>query len=378
MTLANECERLAVAWIVLVKTDSVFLTALSFAARKAPTTLVAPVAGEISDRMPRSRLLAATALYKAVVVAALGATTFYGSEDIPWLFLLVACSGLAQPFEVPCTQGLITDVVPRPLAMRGLALQSTGAKTVGAVGSLVGGLAIAAFGTVAPFFAGAGVFLAAAAAMATIPSAPRDSHATVSFHPRILVEAVTALARLTRRPVVGALLLTAFVVEIFGFAFGAVMPSLARDVLGVDVRGLGALSFALGIGAVAGMVALAMLGNPRRKGLLLTGVTVSYGLTLVAFAASGVFPVSLAIAAGVGASAALFDALQWTLLQQHVPYDQRGRVIAGWVFAISFGWVGQVALGAAAQAFGVRWALASAGALVMLTGFGAFGFLRSH
>jgi MFS family permease len=378
MTLANECERLAIAWIVLVKTDSVFLTALSFAVRKAPTTLVAPVAGEISDRMPRSRLLAATALYKAVVVAALGAITVSGSENMPWLFVLVACSGLSRPFEVSGTQGLITDLVPQRGAMRALALQSTGAKTVGAIGSLVGGLAIAGFGTAVPLFGGAALFVVAAAAMTTIPSTPRDSHAPISFHPRILLEAVGALAQLARRPVVGALLLTAFVVEIFGFAFGAVMPSLARDVLGADVRGLGALSFMLGLGAVAGMAALAMLGNPSRKGLLLTAVTVCYGLTLVAFAASGVFAVSLAIVMGVGAMAALFDAIQWTLLQQYVPDDQRGRVIAGWVFAISFGWVGQVALGATSQAFGVQWALASAGTLVVLVGLLAFRHLRTR
>jgi predicted MFS family arabinose efflux permease len=214
--------------------------------------------------------------------------------------------------------------------------------------------------------------------MATIPSTARDAHAAISFHPRIFRESASALAQLARRPVVGGLLLTAFVVEIFGFAFGAVMPSLARDVLGADVRGLGALNFMLGLGAVAGMAALATLGNPSRKGRLLTGVTVCYGLTLVGFAASGVFTVSLAIAVGVGAMAALFDAIQWTLLQQYVPDDQRGRVIAGWVFAISFGWVGQLALGAASQAFGVRWALGSAGALVVLAGIAAARSLRAR
>ena len=49
----------------------------------------------------------------------------------------------------------------------------------------------------------------------------------------------------------------------------------------------------------------------------------------------------------------------------------RGRAIGGWVFAIGFGWVGYLALGGAAETFGVQWALAATGAMVVLTGLAA-------
>ena len=58
-----------------------------------------------------------------------------------------------------------------------------------------------------------------------------------------------------------------------------------------------------------------------------------------------------------------------------MPDDLRGRVIGGWVLAISFGWVGQLALGAASQVVGVQWALAAAGAMVAVTGVAACGRL---
>ena len=83
------------------------------------------------------------------------------------------------------------------------------------------------------------------------------------------------------------------------------------------------------------------------------------------------FPLSLVLITGVGAMAAAFDAMQWILLQQHVPDHMRGRAIGGWVFAIGFGWIGHLALGGAAAAFGVQWALAAAGAMVLLTGAAA-------
>ena len=372
MALANQCEHLAVSWLVLVETDSVFLTAASFAARKVPSSLVAPVAGAISDQVSRSRMLAVTALYKAVSVALLGFLTLNGVDNIAWVFILVALSGIGQSFEVPATQGLITDIVPQRLAMKAVALQSTGARAVGAVGSLVGGLIITRFGIAATFFTGACVFLISTIAMLTMPHGRGDNHIRNVVQPGILLESLKALAKLIRLPVVGTLLLVAFVVEMFGFAYNAVLPSVARDLLFVDASGLGTLTLMAGFGGVIGVAILATLGYFPRKGLLLIGITIGYGLMLIGFAASGIFAVSIILIMGVGAMAAVFDAMQWTLLQQHVPDGLRGRAIGGWVFAISFGWIGQLTLGAVSQAIGVQWALAGAGGLVILTGLASY------
>ena len=372
MALANQCERLAVGWLVLAETNSVFLTAASFAARKALGSLVAPVAGHISDRVSRSRLLAATAVYKSVIVGLLGVLTLHRPDNIGWVFILVALSGIAQSFEIPATQGLITDAVPQRLAMKAVALQSTGARAVGAFGSLVSGLAITSFGVPAPFFTGAGAFLIGAIVMTRLPRGRFDSYVSGVVSPGILLEAGKALASLIRLPVVRILLLAALVVEMFGFAYSAVLPSVARDVLQVGADGLGTLTLMAGCGAVIGVATLAALGYFQRKGLLLISVTVGYGLMLIGFAASRIFLLSVVLVMGVGAMAAVFDAIQWTLLQQHVPDELRGRAIGGWVFAISFGWMGQLALGVASQMAGVQWALAGAGGLVLLTGLAAY------
>jgi MFS family permease len=123
-----------------------------------------------------------------------------------------------------------------------------------------------------------------------------------------------------------------------------------------------------GCGSVIGVAAIAMLGNYHRKGLLLIGATLGYGLLLVGFALSEIFPLSLSLILGVGAMAAVFDVMQWTLLQQHVPEDRRGQAIGGWVFATGLGWMGQLVLGGAAEFFGVQWALSAAGGLVVLMG----------
>ena len=372
IALANQCERLAVGWLVLAETDSVFLTAASFAVRKVPGSLVAPVAGDISDRVSRSRMLAAAALYNAVILALLASLSLEGSDHMGLAFILVALSGIGHSFEVPATQGLITDTVPKRMTMHAVALQSTGAKAVGAMGSLVGGLVITSFGVPAALFTGTGVFLIGAIILTTMPRSGSRRHAAGAVGPDILLQAAKGLASLMKLPVVSTLLWAAFVVEIFGFAYNALLPSVARNVLNVGADGLGTLTFMAGFGSVIGVAALAAWGHFPRKGLLLIGITVAYGLVLTAFASSGIFPLSLVLIMGVGATAAMFDAMQWTLLQQHVPDGLRGRAIGGWMFAIGFAWTGQLALGAAAEAAGVQWALAGSGGLVMLTGLAAY------
>ena len=72
--------------------------------------------------------------------------------------------------------------------------------------------------------------------------------------------------------------------------------------------------------------------------------------------------------------AAMFDAMEWTLLQANVPDNMRGRVIGGWVFAIGFGWIGHMAMGAVGEAVGVRWAIGGAGLVVIVASLAAVAF----
>ena len=359
IALAVWTERLAVGWLILTETESVFLTAASFAARQAPGLIAAPLAGAISDRMPRNRLLGIAAAYRALLLALLAIFALSGLEPLWIAFVLIALAGVGHAFETPSTQALVTDSVPRRAAMNAVALQSGGARGVGVV--------IARYGIPTAMFAGAIVSLMGGLVVGTMrPVAPRRPRA----NPRdtsVLRDVVDGLRVMFSVPLVRTVLALAVLVEMFGFAYHSVLPAVARDVLEVGEVGLGMLSMMAGFGSLAGVIVLTAIGSVRRKGLLLIGITVGYGAFLLSFASSGVFPLSLVLIMGVGAMAAAFDAMQWILLQQYVPDEMRGRAIGGWVLAIGFGWVGYLALGGAAETFGVQPALAATGTLVALT-----------
>ncbi len=359
-------ERLAVGWLVLEQTDSVLLSAATFAAGSAPSIIAAPVGGAVADRFPRNRLLPITALIMVVLILLITLVALNGFSN-PWpIFVLIAIHGVVNSFDMPAKQGLITDIVPRESRMNAISVHSVGTRSVSAVGALASGIIAEFFGVPTALLAAAGSILIGGVVVLFVPTVRTTVRQTGASMKRIFVDAVIGIRTMIRIPTVSTLLWMAIVVEIFGFAYDSVMPALARDELNVAESGLGTLRFAAGIGAVAGAIALSFLGDFSRKGPLLLGIAVGYGIGLMGVAASPNLITALLLVTMVGAAASMFDAMEWTLLQANVPNRLRGRVIGGWVFAIGFGWVGHLAMGAVGDAFGVRWAIGGAGLIVAI------------
>jgi MFS family permease len=369
-SLGNWTERLVVGYFVLNESGSVFLTAATFAARQAPGVFAAPIAGAFVDRWPRNRVLALTAIYKTSILTGLAIVASSESPGLWLIFLLTSFSGIGQSFEIPATQGLVTDSVPRQVRMNAVAVQSVGARGVGALGALVSGIVIDEVGVSVALIIGAAAFVSGALMTLLIRVTP--VRISVEQRPRFGLQlfrrAYLDLLLLLRTPAIRVLLIAAVLVEMFGFAFGGLLPSVSVNVLGTAATGIGALTMMGSFGGLAGVIMLSLVGDYPRKEKLLVGITLAYGGFLILLASSRLFPLSMVFITGVGMAAALFDAMQWTLLQGKAPEDMRGRVIGGWVFAIGFGWLGLLSLGALGEVVGVQWALGGAGTLVLATG----------
>ena len=125
------------------------------------------------------------------------------------------------------------------------------------------------------------------------------------------------------------------------------------------------------------MLLLARLGLRGRGGRLLLAAAFGLGVGLVLFALSSSFALSLVVLLAVGAFAAALDTLGQSLIQRSVEDDERGSAMGVWFFAIGFGPLGHLALGAAAVALGAPIALAISGSLLALTAAGLSGRPRA-
>ena len=114
------------------------------------------------------------------------------------------------------------------------------------------------------------------------------------------------------------------------------------------------------------LLLLARVGLAKsRGGRLLLLATSALGLGLTAFALSTSFALSFVLLVMVGAAMASLDTLSQSLLQRNVDDSERGSAMGIWFFAIGFGPLGLVGIGAAATAIGAPAALAISGILLV-------------
>ncbi|MCA9832273.1 MAG: MFS transporter [Dehalococcoidia bacterium] len=355
--LGTWVERLATGWFVLEETDSVFLAAVSFAIRTVPNLVLGPIGGAVSDRLPRSRVLLAASLVRMVASALMALVVFIDIHPVPILLALVFVTGATIAFQNTALQPLQAEIVGPDRLGNAISLTSLGQRAVGVLGALGGGALLAWNGAAITFLLAAVPLAGASLVFARLQSSRPVSPSPTS----LAADVVEGLNVIVRTPMVRLLLGMMILVEILGFSFNGLLPAVAERVLEVGPERLGVLTAGVSVGAVAGTVFLVFAAERFSRGLMLIAVFATFGVLLVLLGSSTLFWVSVALAAGIGASAAMVDALEWILLQQSVPDHLRGRVLGGWNFAIGWGWIGPIVLGAIADAFGVPTALALSG-----------------
>ena len=362
---AQWMNRLAIGWFVLDQTGSALLTTIAHTVQSAPGLLVAPFGGAIADRVQRKLLLALTATVECVVGAGLAFVAVDGIESVWPVVLLVGLTGSVNSLKTPATQTLIPDTVGPGEAMNGIAIYSVGIRGVGVAGALSGGILLEIYGPVTVFATASALFGIAVVAFVRVdvqpkPIDPKTPRTTV------IQDTLEGLRVLTRLPTIRALLVLALLVEILCFSFRSILPVVARNRLDLDESGLGALTAMGGFGSLLGAITLVALSDYAHRGRLLILIAGLYGLSVLSLGASNIVWLSFAAITCVGLTAAIFDALQWGLLQENVPDEMRGRAVGGWVFAVGFGWIGHLTLGAVSDAYGVQWALGINGGLAAL------------
>lgn len=362
-------ERVAIGWFVFDFTGSIFTAALAFAAQNLSNMLLGPIAGVVADRVNRTRLLALTGVLGGTFALAMGAVVFAIPDAVWLLFLLTGLRGAARTFEIPSVQALMTDIVGSGHSANAVGVYLFGLRSVSVVGGLGAGLLIEFVGPAAAFIVAGAAALAGAQVVTTVRIA--EVPATESVARSIWSDLIVGLRAMLGNRLVRLLLGLTLFVEVFAFSYNSLLPVVAHDVLSVGATGLGTLTLFAGVGAILGSLVLAALGTVRQRGRVLLVVTFGYGAFLVLFAASDRFAVSLAVILGVGAMAALFDGLQWVLLQANMPPAMRGRAVGGWVWAIGLGWVGPLILGGIGEALGVLAAIAIGGGAVVAVALAA-------
>lgn len=332
-------QSVAQGWLVLLLTNSPFYVGLVSAIGSLGVLLFTLYAGVIADRTDKRRIVVITQTLQMLQAFALAALVWSGEVTVPSILVLAGFLGIVSAFDIPTRQSFIVEMVGKADLMSAIALNTSVFNLTRVIGPVVAGLLIGAAGVAICFFINGVSYLAVIVGLLAM-RLPRHIPQPTQVSAWQGLREVFEFLRSDRR--VSTLVVLTAMVSIFGFPYLVLLPVFARDVLNVGARGYGLLSAAVGFGAVAGALTIAMLAHRIPKGRTLVLAGTLFGILLALFASSRVFPLAMGLLVLVGAAMIVNNALTNTLLQTLVPDHLRGRVMGFY----SFMFVGMAPLGA--------------------------------
>jgi MFS family permease len=353
-------QLIATSWLVYRLSDSAFMLGLAAFAMQIPFLVLAPLAGVLVDRLDPRRVLMATNAVAALQATLMFTLVALGAVE-PWH--LVAGNlllGVVNACDAPARQSILIRLVGgRRDLTNAIALNSIMMNLARFVGPMVGGVLIAGLGERWGFGANAVSYFGMMWALSRI-------RATARAHTPQETGLLSQLAAGLRYaygflPARSALLLLTTVSITVG-SYAALMPWFAREAFHGDSRTLGLLISSAGLGAVTGMLYLALRSGVRGLFGLLAWTSSTAGAALFAFSFSTSLWLALPALYCVGLGMMLTAASTNTVLQTIVPDELRGRVASLYVMSfIGMSPLGALAAGWVAERAGPPLTLAACG-----------------
>jgi MFS family permease len=346
-------QTVAQSWLVYRLTGSgLELGAVGFASQ-IPVFLIAPLGGIVADRSNRKHVVIGTQVASMVLAFALAALTLTHSVKVWHVFVLAALLGVVNAFDIPGRQSFLVDMVGKDDLMNAIALNSSMFNGARVVGPAVAGVLVARLGEGWCFFANAVSYIAVIAGLMLmkVHAPARVSHKTSPWE-----HIVEGFEFVNRTAPIRALLVLLGLVSVTGMPYVVLMPIFADRILhsggqefasligshDLGAVRLGILMGAAGIGALLGALTLAVRTGVKGLGTWVTVCCAGFGVSLMLFAVSKSFWVSVLLLLPVGYFIMLHMASSNTLIQVMVPDALRGRVMA--LYSMMF--MGMAPLGA--------------------------------
>ncbi len=318
-------DQVTLSWLILSITDSPLWVGLLHACRFLPLLIFGLWGGVLADRLDRRVMLIRTQLVSMVVTLGLAAVAFQPEPSLFLVFVFAITRGALLSFDRPARHALMPDLVPRPLLMNAVALQSAAHNISRVLGPAIAGILIAAVGTSWSLLFTALLFVPNLASLAAIRTTKMAGRRTLHGGSGGVRE---GLRYAWSEPSVAAVLGTTMLILVFLAPHLSMLPVIARDVLHGGPAEFGTLNAAAGAGSLIGTVAIAWMGARGAHGGMLIGGALAFGITVMAFAMSSSYPLSIALIMIVGACSQAYFTTSTALLQTIVPDELRGRIMS--------------------------------------------------
>ena len=334
----------------------------------------APLGGVVADRVRQKKVvLQISGVANALITFWIAALIYRGELVFGHLLVSSILQGLVMNAMMPARQAFTKDIVGLNRLTNAIGLRTSGMNTArwllpGLAGGLVAALG-GGNGNIDPaqwiYLLMAGLYLWSAALMSFIQV--NDKADADMPTGSMLVELRLGFRYVLDTPVIFMLLGCNFLMVFFSLTYFMLLPGFAKDVLAAGPDRLGLLISISGIGSLLGSLYVASFGNRRRARILLWGAGIM-GISLLLFAVSTHFWISVALLTVVGFGQATRMSLSNVLIQSYVEDEFRGRVMSIYMLEMALLSVSIYPISLLAEFYGPQWAvgLSALGLIIMV------------
>lgn len=261
-------QTVGASWLMATIAPSADQVALVQTAGALPFFFLSLIAGALADTRDRRTIMLVSQLLTLLASAGLAAVALAGGVTPSLLLGLTFLIGCGSAFFAPAWQAAIGDQVPRAQIAPAVMANAVGFNLARSIGPAIGGFIVAAVGAAVAFVINTVSYLGIIATLLWW----RPASVRSELPPEPLGSAIAAGVRyVSLSPHLLAIMLRCVLYTIPIAAVPALMPIVARDLLGGGAPTYGILLGGFGVGAMLGALASATLrGRFTPDGLLRT------------------------------------------------------------------------------------------------------------
>jgi MFS family permease len=358
-------QTVGASWLMTSLAPSANMVALVQASTTLPIMLLSLPAGATADIWDRRRVMLLAQIVLVLVSTALTVMAYLGQIG-PWsLLAFTFLIGCGTALYAPAWQSSVGEQVPRSELSAAVSLNSLAFNLARTAGPAIGGVIVAASGAPAAFLVNSLSYVALIAVLVAWRR-PQAKQVLPPERMRMAVGAGVRYARLS--PGIRTVLVRGSVFGLLGSAVWALMPLIARDLIGGGALTYGVLFAAFGVGAVGGaLVSAGMRVRYSNEGVAAAS-SVGFGVGAIVTGLSSWHALSMLALMLAGASWVLALSTFNVTVQTASPRWVVGRTIAIYQM-VTFGGLalGSWAWGNVAHRFGLVAALVVSGALMCVS-----------
>jgi MFS family permease len=328
--------------------------------------IATPLGGVAADRLPKRRVLIVS--QGALMAAAAGMGAVVLTDVVQFWMLLVAAvvQGVAFGFYGPTRVAFTSEIIGRDqlgnaITLSMLSMNGTRVIAPAFAGALAGVV-----------FIGIGGAYVVAAVLALLSfvfllRCPPGSEPRATSTASPLAEIVDGVRYVAARPHLRRLVLSSFVIIMFGFNYVAFIPALVKGEFGLGDGWVGVIMSASSIGAVAVAVPLAGRADGAGVWRLMIASGLVFGAAVIALGLSPLYGIGVLVVVFIGAGTTGYQSLSNAIALNMTGDTHQGRVQS--LMMLSFAGFGIAAapLGLLAEAIGLRNAIVVMGAITLAT-----------